>query len=253
MKLCQRAHASCGACCGIYNRSDLGRAPVRAELARHTRVLARVERTLEGFRDAAARLEAEAPPPLFPSIRVCQLAGFLDEGETRIGCLAHPKATGGIDLRSCGVYDVETCEAFLCPSHARLTEREAVVVEAATDFYLYGLVATDAPFVRAVLQGLEAAAPGALDAKRHREPRVVAALRRLFELKEELAPASEGIFGAFRHRHDEPPEAAGPEAILAALGADERSGNDADLFEAEVRERFAACLASLRRVPSPAK
>src|SRR5512133_3714744 len=154
MKLCQRAHASCGACCGIYNRGDLGRGPVRAELESHSRVLARAERTPEGVRSAMSRLEAEAPAAVFPSIRVCQLVGFLDARETRIGCLALPKATGGIDLRACGVYDVETCESFLCPSHAAMGEREATLLEAATDFHLYGLVATDAAFLRAVLEGL---------------------------------------------------------------------------------------------------
>jgi hypothetical protein len=247
MKLCQRTRASCGACCGLYNRKDPGRAAVRAELSRHTRVVARAERTVEGFRDAVRRLEPDAPPPLFPSIRVCQLVGFLDGSETRVGCLAHPKATGGIDLRSCGVYDVETCESFLCPSHAGITEREAAIVEAVADFHLYGLVVTDGPFVRAVLDGLAQAAGGAIEPARARAPTVAASLRRLFAIKETLEPGSDGLFGAFRHggagAHD---RRTGPEAILAALGADDRSGNDADMLEVELCARFASCEAALR-------
>ena len=249
LKLCQRARASCGTCCGLYNRKDLGRAGVRAELTRHTRVLARAERTPEGFRAAARRLEGDAPPPLFPSIRSCQLIGFLDERETRVGCLAHPKATGGIDLRACGVYDVDTCESFLCPSHAALTEEGTAIVEAATDFHLYGLVVTDAPFVRAVLDGLAHATGRAVEPALLREGPLAAALRRLFAVKEELEPGSDGLFGAFRHGAGAATEMApppGPEAILAALGADDRSGNDLDSLEVEVRARFTACVEALR-------
>jgi hypothetical protein len=249
VRLCQRARASCGACCGIYNRRDCGRAAVRAELTRHTRVLARAERTPAGFSEAARRLQADAPEPVFPSIRVCQLVGFLDAAETRVGCLAHPKATGGPDLRACGVYDVETCESFLCPSHAAITEREAAIVEAVADFHLFGLVATDAPFARAALEALARATGRAIEPEELGAPTVAAALRRLFALKEELEPGSDGLFGAFRHD-----TAAGltdaqrgsGEAILGAVGADARSGNDADLFEEEIRSRLQGCVAAVR-------
>ena len=117
--------------------------------------------------EAARALEADAPPPLFPSVRVCPLLGFLDERETRIGCLAHPKVTGGVDLRDCGVYDVTTCDAFLCPSHAWLSEEEAALAAAATggDYHLYGLVVTDVPFLRATLAGVAARAGARLVAR----------------------------------------------------------------------------------------
>jgi hypothetical protein len=250
VRLCQRAKGSCGACCGLYNRRETGRAAVRAELARHTRVLARTERTPAAFRAAARRLAEDAPAAVFPSIRVCQLVGFLDEQETRVGCLAHPKATAGIDLRACGVYDVDTCESFLCPSHAGITEREAAIVEAVADFHLYGLAVTDAPFVRAALQALAAAAGRPVELAQLRHAPLAAALRRLLALKEELAPGSDGLFGAFDRAtatvDERIGEAAGAEAILAALGADARSGNDADLLEAELEARLRSCVAALR-------
>lgn len=265
MKLCQRARASCGACCGLYNRRDAGREAVRAELARHTRVLARAPRTPEGFREAVRRLEPDAPPPLFPSIRVCQLVGFLDERETRVGCLAHPKATGGVDLRACGVYDVETCESFLCPSHATLTEREAALLEAATDFHLYGLVATDGPFLRAALAALAREAGAAVEPEHLRHPPFAASFRRLLALKEELEPGSDGLFAAFRHAAPagagaEPQQSRGGdlgdrrtarELLLAALGADARSGNDPELLEEELGARLTACAAALRALRLP--
>jgi hypothetical protein len=258
MRLCQRTTASCGACCGLYNRTDVSRAAIVAELRRRTRALAGIPRTPDAFRAAARALGAGAPPPLFPSVRVCALLGFLDDGERRIGCLGHPAATGGPDLRDCGAYDAAICESFLCPSFSWISEEEAAIAEGATgnDFHLYGLVVTDVPFLRATLEAVARNA-GARVERRHLErPEFRAALRRLLELKTQLAPGSEGLFGAF---------AAGPgeedvprridyaatgrdgspyDTILTCAGADPRSGNDLERLEAEVRRRLDACVAA---------
>jgi hypothetical protein len=257
ISLCQRAEASCGACCGLYNREDLSRAGIRAELQRRTLALARVPRTREAFRAAAAKIAEGGPEPLFPSVRICPLLGFLDAAETRVGCLAHPKATGGEDLRECGVYDVTTCDAFLCPSHAWLTEEEAEIAALATgDFHLYGLVVTDVPFLRAALEGVAARTGARVGLVDLSHAPFLAALRRLLALKEELAPGSEGLFGAFRPGADGEPlprridyQALGRDhspydEILTCVGADPRSGNDLDLLEAEVRARLDACAAA---------
>jgi hypothetical protein len=258
VKLCQRAKASCGACCGLYNRREVGRAALRDELERRTRILARAERTADGFREAVRLLEAGAAASIFPSIRVCLLLGYLDAARARIGCLAHPKVNGGQDLRACGVYDVETCESFLCASHAVLAEREAQLVEAVADPLLYGLVATDGPFVRAVLDGVAAPLGRPVEHAWLSERTFATALRRLFELKEELEPGSDGLFGAFRrgaaavggpdatHATDD-----AAEAILAALGGDDRSGNDGERLEAEVRARLRAAVAAARAAVKP--
>jgi hypothetical protein len=248
--LCQREGGSCGACCGLYNREDLSREAARDDLRRSTALFARTPRTPEAWRVAAAEQARTLPSPVFPSIRICPLLGFLDEAEERVGCLGHPLATGGEDLRACGVYDVLTCDAFLCPSHAFLREDEAGFAVAAGDFYLYGLVVTDAPFLRAVLSALEARTgrrPAATDLER---PRFRDALRELLALKEELAPGSEGVFGAFRARearsHAEPDATAPPaEQILDALGADGSSGNDAEGLLPEVERRLGRCAAAL--------
>jgi hypothetical protein len=258
--LCQRPPASCGACCGLSNRADTSGPALAAELWRRTRALGRVERTEAAFRETATRLAAEAAPPLFPSIRVCQLLGFLDEAGTRIGCLAHPLATGGLDLRSAGAYDVLTCEAFLCPSHARLADAEAqLVAVACAGWNLYGLVVTDAAFVRAVLDAVAARTGSPVAARDLADQRRRFALRHLFALKEELEAGSEGLFGAFGDRReaaapghagatepDQPARAPGG-AILNALGADARSGNDLDRLEVEVERRLDACAAAFAR------
>ncbi len=209
------------------------------------------------FREAAKALSAGGPEPLFPSVRICPLLGFLDEAGGRIGCLAHPLATGGPDLRAAGVYDVLTCEAFLCPSHAWLTEEEAALCEAACgSWHLYGLVVTDVPFLRAVL-GAVAARTGARVERRHLDQRPFQrALARLLALKEELEPGSEGLFGAFKPGRDGEPvprridyealarETSPYDTILTCVGADPRSGNDLDRLEAEVRRRLDACAAA---------
>jgi hypothetical protein len=259
MRLCQRERASCGACCGLYNRRDPSRAAVLAELRRRTAVLARTARTRGAFRAAARALEAAAPAALFPSVRVCPLLGFLD-GEDRIGCLAHPLATGGEDLRDCGVYDAATCEAFLCPSFSWLSEEEAEIAEeAAGGWHLYGLVVTDVPFLRAALAAIAEGTGAAVERRHLGAPRFRAALKELLALKEELAPGSEGLFGAFAPGRDGEPvprridydalgrAASRYDAMLTCVGADPRSGNDLDRLEDEVRRRLDACVGAFER------
>jgi hypothetical protein len=259
--LCQRGGASCGACCGLYNREDFSRPALRALLSRRTRALAAVPRTKEAFAAAGHALARDDASPLFPSVRVCPLLGFLDAEETRVGCLAHPAVTGGPDLRDRGVYDAAICESFLCPSFSWLTEEEAAIAEDATggEPWLYGLVVTDVPFLRATLGAVADGAGAAVERRHLADGRFRAALRRLLDLKSQLAPGSEGLFGAF---------AAGPggedvprridyaaigrerspyDAILLCAGADPRSGNDLDALEEEIRRRLDAAVAAFPR------
>jgi hypothetical protein len=217
-----------------------------------------VPATLAAFEAAVARLGPSEPDPLFSSVRVCPLLGFLDDAETRVGCLAHPAVTGGPDLRDCGAYAAQTCATFLCASHFWLSEEEAsLVADACADAHLYGLTVTDVPFVRATL----AAVAERVGARVERGHLVVPAFRRavrdLFALKELLEPGSAGLFGAFRpdaegepvpRRIDDPAmgrEGSPYDAILGCVGADPRSGNDLDRLEAEVRRRLDACERSL--------
>jgi hypothetical protein len=252
--LCQREASSCGACCGLYNAADPSPAAVRARLDARTEALAGLPRTPEAFRAAAERVAREEPPPLFPSVRVCPLLGWLDAPRTRVGCLAHPAATGGPDLRDCGAYDRETCDAFLCPSHAWLAEAEAELVDrACADALLYGLVVTDVPFVRAALAAVGDLAGARVEARHLDDARFRRALREVLALKEELEPGSEGLFGAFRPGRDGEPvprlidyaslgRGRSPhDALLTCAGADPRSGNDLDRLEGEVRRRLDAC------------
>jgi len=252
--LCQRGEASCGLCCGLYNRVDHGRPALVALLTRRTRALSGLPGTPEAFRAAAAALAADEAPPLFPSVRVCSLLGWLDEEHTRVGCLGHPAVNGGTDLRDCGAYDAGNCRSFVCPSHSWLSEQEAdLVARTCADSHLYGLVVTDVPFLRAALEAVAALTGERVGARHLASEPFRLALRDLLDLKSELEPGSEGLYGAFRPGPDGEPvprqidypalgRGRSPyDAILVCIGADPRSGNDLDRLEGEVRRRLDAC------------
>jgi hypothetical protein len=252
--LCQRAASSCGACCGLYNLADHSGPEVRRLLDARTDALSGRPRTVEAFRAAAGALREAGPAPLFPSVRVCPLLGWIDEGRSRVGCLAHPAATGGPDLRDCGAYDELTCEAFLCPSHAWLSEEEAEIADVTcADAHLYGLVVTDVPFVRGALSAVADLAGARVERRHLADEAFRRALRGLLALKLELEPGSEGLFGAFQpDRRGEPVprridyqelgrERSPYDTLLTCVGADPRSGNDLDRLEGEVRRRLDAC------------
>src|SRR5690606_18849401 len=121
--LCQPgAGASCGACCGLYNFRDHSREALAKTLSRRSEVIRRTPKEPAAFRDAARSLRRWDKDRLFDAVRICPLLGFLDEAETRVGCLAHPAANDGIDLRDCGAYDASTCGSFECPSFLWLGE-----------------------------------------------------------------------------------------------------------------------------------
>lgn len=200
--LCQPGGgASCGACCGLYNFADHSRAALTGALERRTQRLRGAPRTREAFHEAARELRAQDAAALFTDVRICPLLGFLDAGRQRVGCLAHPLANGGADLRDCGVYNQRICADFECPSFLWLSDAEARLVrDACPDWYLYGLVITDVEFVRGCFALLARALAQTVDAERLRaSPRTLEAVRALFALKE-TAPgrgAGAAIFGRF--------------------------------------------------------
>lgn len=201
--LCQPGGgASCGACCGLYNFQDHSRVALTEQLSMQTERLRKVPWELGAWREAARELiAARRAQPMFPAVRVCPLLGFLDAERKQVGCLGHPLVTGGTDLRDCGAYRASVCETFTCPSFGWLNDAQARLVKAAcADWYLYGLVITDVEFVRGCLRLIEwelggPAKPEALVER----PEVLAAVRKLFALKE-TAPrrdARAAVFGRF--------------------------------------------------------
>ena len=267
MRLCQRDGASCGACCGLYNRADpsrgrrSGRSSARGAPARSP--ASRARGGLPGRRGARSR--TEAPAPLFPSVRVCPLLGFLDAARDA-GRL--PRPPGG----------------HRRPRPPRLRRlRRAHLRRRSSARATPGSRRRRPPSPRRAPRRLPPVRPrrhrravpagGARGRSRRRRARgsscgtsstrrFRAALRRLLALKEELAPGSDGLFGAFRAgpgRRARCPRGidyaalgrgglAATTTLLTCAGADPRSGNDLDRFEAEVSR--GARRASRRARPS---
>jgi hypothetical protein len=202
LHLCQPGGgASCGACCGLYNLRDHSRAGVARALARRTEVVRELPKTAEAYRAAAESLRERDEPPLFEAVRVCPMLGFLDDERTRVGCLAHPAVTGGADLRDCGAYNAHTCQTFECPSFLWLDAPQARLVRAACpDWYLYGLVITDAELVRGCLRLLSGELGGTVDPDTiTAAPSALAAMHALLALRETAPDRGEHgpVFGRF--------------------------------------------------------
>ena len=142
---------SCGACCGLYNHRDNSRAALVRILRRSTerfRAIGGIDGDLEAYSSRwQPRLNEDK---LCREVFNCEYLGFLDEDETRVGCMLHPAGNHGRDLRHRSFYGKDLCAGHLCPSHEKLTPAEKyAVVSAVSSWYLYGLVATDIDLVKA--------------------------------------------------------------------------------------------------------
>jgi len=177
---------------------DHSRKALQAALAHRTQAFQKVPKTPQSYTQVAQTLRAEQKEPIFPAVKNCPLLGFLDEEESRVGCLAHPGHTGGIDLRICGEYTARFCEEHLCPSFGWLSDEEAQMVEAAcNDWYLYGLVITDVTFVRTCLHLIEDSLCGPIDLPFCRSDiDITRSMGELFALKEDFQREG-GKLGAF--------------------------------------------------------
>ncbi len=147
MSLCQSAHSSCAACCGLYNVSDNSRSSLQALLADRTAHFALVPRCAEAI-ETFGRLEIERPihaaPPV-PDFHHCPYIGFIDEAYRRPGCLLHPQAPGnnGMDFRDLCHYGGFACRTYFCPSHETMSHRMVDLLQSAIDdWYAYGLMIT---------------------------------------------------------------------------------------------------------------
>lgn len=184
--LCQPdASKSCGACCGLYNYLDSGREALAARLRRRTALfratvrgpgdLALFSRTVKEQEDGAKRYEV---------IHCCEYAGFLDEGERRVGCLLHPMQNGGRDMRDASFYGRELCDGHFCPSYSYISRAEKLaLLEILDDWYLYGVCVTDIDLVKEFFRLVSEAAGEMPSPARFRNPALREEARRFFELK----------------------------------------------------------------------
>lgn len=113
--------------------------------------------------------KGEPDAPLEESIHVCEFAGFMDTNGRIPGCLLHPGAPGnnGVDLRGMCHYGSMACKAFFCPAWENMDAlHRDILVKSIDDWHLYGLVITDAHFVRSLFGLLEESLGRPTDADR---------------------------------------------------------------------------------------
>jgi len=149
--LCQPAtHLSCAACCGIYNHTLNTRDELDNMFARRERLFEKVRRgssTIEAYQEALRRTEISGR--IYQTIYTCEFAGYVSKDHRRVGCMIHPAANNGNDLRSISFYGREICDGHFCPSYSKLEDNEAMTIIACLDdWYLYGAVITDIDFVK---------------------------------------------------------------------------------------------------------
>lgn len=259
--------ASCGACCGLYNFTapHRTREALTRALARRTDAVAKLPDDPEAWKKAARSLRRWEEEPLFPPVRLCPLLGFLDPQRTKVGCLAHPSRHGGFELRDCGAYDTKTCQSFECPSFLWLDGPMARLVRAACpDWYLYGLVITDAELIRGLMKLLALAHGEHVDPDALRvHPGALLQVRAFFERKEQAPDRSPdgAVFGRFAADDLGEPvprildyaalgrDAAPEDDVVLCLGYAPVDGAALDRARGLVREHVALILAARRDEP----
>lgn len=152
--LCQpESQKSCGWCCGLYNTQHADRNALVRKLRARTREFARTDRNITAIqRFSETTRENEKARFFDPDFYSCEFVGFLDSGETRVGCMLHPFAPGNqsIDWRGLSYHGAMACQGFFCRSYRELSGVEKqVILGTIHDWYLYGMVISDADYARA--------------------------------------------------------------------------------------------------------
>lgn len=186
--LCQvNDEISCGACCGLYNVSDLSRQHLTAMLAGRSERFARTERTpdaIDAFGRETERLEPQQRP--FAQLHHCPFIGLIGNGPGRVGCLLHPRAEGnhGVDFRGLSYYGGMACRSYFCDTTKKLAPRwKRLMRQALNHWYLFGLVVTEKKLLTALFEHLETRLGRPLDPTRAGREEVAEPLRRLLGLK----------------------------------------------------------------------
>lgn len=152
--LCQPGlEKSCGWCCGLYNTHHTGRNALVRKLRARTREFAGTERNLTAIQRFSEKTKSNEQSKLLdPEFYSCEFLGFLDSGETRVGCMLHPFAPNNqsIDWRGLSFHGAMACQGFFCRSYRELSGAEKqVILGTIHDWYLYGMVISDADYARA--------------------------------------------------------------------------------------------------------
>ncbi len=187
--LCQVGGAvSCGACCGLYNRSGAGRIELESLLSERTEGFAAVPRNadaIDAFRIQRERREHGERP--YVDFYACPFLGWIGPDRERPGCLLHPLAdgNGGVDYRGLSFYGGLACRDYFCPSYRTLPPAHKEIVKAvSTHWHLYGLVITEERLIAALFGEIETRWGRPLTAEKIRASRAACeALERLLTVK----------------------------------------------------------------------
>ncbi|MCP4752723.1 MAG: hypothetical protein GY866_17695 [Proteobacteria bacterium] len=158
--LCQVSDSvSCAACCGIYNIGDPSYENIESILRRRNQLFKTVPRDADSL-EAYARLIEETEPDErpFEEFHHCPYLGFIGTEEKTVGCLAHPQGRGnvGVDLRGVSYYGGFACISYFCPTCSALsTVYKTIAQAAAKNWYIYGLVITEAEMINCFLGSAE--------------------------------------------------------------------------------------------------
>lgn len=158
--LCQPdKQKSCAWCCGLYNSQDTSRAGLARKLKARTEEFANTRRTVEGILYFSEKnREKEKSRLLDPEFYSCEFVGFLNEEETRVGCMLHPLArgNGGTDWRGLSFHGAMACQGFFCRSYRELsTVQKKIILSTVDDWFLFGLVISDADFIHSFFRLVE--------------------------------------------------------------------------------------------------
>jgi hypothetical protein len=182
---------SCGACCGLYNWEDHSRMTLEFLLQKRTSLFFSWGKDPERYQKSYSAEPAIPNPKLLETIYNCEFLGFLDSNRKRVGCLLHPSANRGVDLRDFCFYGAELCTAHFCPSFTHLTRVEQkAVIAALDDWYLYGLVITDIDLIKDFCNRVQDRLGDSLREERLEDFEVRRALQDLFGFKESWKFAS---------------------------------------------------------------
>jgi hypothetical protein len=95
---------------------------------------------------------------LDPDFYCCEFVGFLNEEETLVGCMLHPLArgNGGTDWRGLSFHGAMACQGFFCRAYRELSPfQKEIILSAVNDWYLYGLLISDADFIHTFFRLVE--------------------------------------------------------------------------------------------------
>ena len=158
--LCQvNEEISCGACCGLYNVADPSYESIMEMLTWRTDTFSHVKREMDALLAFKEKVEDREPQKRpFPEFHHCPYIGLVGKKRSRVGCLLHPllDKNKSIDFRGLSFYGGMACRIYFCPTYNNLpTVFKEIVRKTARNWYVYGLVITEARLLKTIFEKVE--------------------------------------------------------------------------------------------------